>query len=55
MARKKNENEIQNDIPNEDQDGNRLYGDDIGDNVDTNAGPDASDGGIANAPVDGGQ
>jgi hypothetical protein len=30
--------------------GGRLYGDDIGENVDTNAGPDASDGGVANAP-----
>lgn len=28
----------------------RLYGDDIGANVETNAGPDASDGGVANAP-----
>lgn len=50
MARKKNdENEIQNQFSNEDESGNRLYGDDIGDNVETNAGPDASDGGVANA------
>ena len=52
MARKKNgdADDIQNQIPNEDESGNRLYGDDIGENVDTNAGPDASDGGVANAP-----
>ena len=52
MARKKSsgqDDDIQNQIPNEDESGNRLYGDDIGENVDTNAGPDASDGGVANA------
>lgn len=46
---KKDENEIQHQFTNKDENGNRLYGDDIGENVDTNAGPDASDGGIANA------
>ena len=52
MARKKSDapqDDIQNQNPNEDENGNRLYGDDIGENVDTNAGPDASDGGVANA------
>lgn len=41
MARKKSESEPE-------QNDERLYGDDIGENVDTNAGPDASDGGVAN-------
>lgn len=48
MAKKDEKNEIQHQFSNEDENGNRLYGDDIGENVDTNAGPDASDGGVAN-------
>lgn len=45
MADKKKDNGPKNE--------ERLYGDDIGDNVDTNAGPDASDGGVANESVPG--
>ena len=40
MARKKNENS---------EPEATTYGDEVG-TVDTNAGPDASDGGVANAP-----
>ena len=47
---KKDENEIQHQFSNKDENGNRLYGAALGANVDTNAGPEASDGGVANAP-----